>query len=335
MSIDTAAPRTGRASTPTDLPHWTRLGHVFRPDNSLDWMQDYATTPTALLLDDRIRVFFSTRGARDGAGNFVSQTTFVDVDRIDPTRVLAVGDRPLIDVGSPGSFDEFGIMVAEAVAVGDRTFLYYMGWQRTTTAPYLVQLGLAVADRDGTAFEKISEGPVLGVHRLDPWGIGNVCVRSQGERFEMTYTSFLPWTHGDDGWSPRYELRRATSDDGVDWEREDATVLAPTHPREALATPAIWRHGSRQHLWFSARAATAEGGHGAYRIGHAVADDDGTWIRDDRGGLGPGAAGWEREATCYPALIEVDGRLLAFYCGDGFGHTGFGVAEITFGETNR
>lgn len=335
MSIGTADPRIGRASTPVDLPRWTRLGHVFGPDNSLGWMQDYATTPTALLLEDRIRVFFSTRGAPDEDGNFVSQTTYVDVDRGDPTRVLSVGERPVIELGAPGSFDEFGIMVAEALAVGDRTFLYYMGWQRMTSAPYLVQLGLAVADRHGTAFEKVSEGPVLGTHRLDPWGIGNVCVRPDGDGFDMIYTSYLAWTNGEDGWSPRYQLRRATSQDGIDWRRQDGVVLAPTHAREALATPAVWRDGERHHLWFSARAGTADGGHGAYRIAHAVSDDGRSWRRHDGGGLDPGDATWEQQMTCYPALVEVDGRLLAFYCGDGFGRTGFGVAEITFRDAGR
>jgi len=32
---------------------------------------------------------------------------------------------------------------------------------------------------------------------------------------------------------------------------------------------------------------------------------------------------------CYPQLLEVDGKMLMFYCGDDFGKEGFGIAEMT------
>jgi hypothetical protein len=31
---------------------------------------------------------------------------------------------------------------------------------------------------------------------------------------------------------------------------------------------------------------------------------------------------------CYPCVVEVDGRTLMFYNGNGFGQTGFGYAVL-------
>ena len=310
------------------LPRLHRLGHVYQPDNSLDWMQDFATTPTALLLSDRIRVFYSTRPRRDSDGCFVSRTSYVDLDRADPRRVMAVHRQPIIELGKPGSFDEFGIMVAEAVSWQGHRLLYYMGWQRQQTTPYHVQLGLAVADGAAKDFRKHAEGPVLGDHALDPYGIGNVCVRAEGDSLRMWYTAFLPWVCEAGRWTPRYALRQAYSRDGVEWLRDTDYCLSPYTNTEAIATPAVHRQDMHWHLWFSTRERCTDGSAGAYRIGYASSDDGTHWRRDDAGGLLPSGKDWDSEMCCYPALLEVDGRLLCFYCGNGYGATGFGLAEV-------
>jgi hypothetical protein len=51
------------------------------------------------------------------------------------------------------------------------------------------------------------------------------------------------------------------------------------------------------------------------------------WRRDDAGaGIGLSAQGWDDAMLAYPCVVEVDGRTLMFYNGNGFGRTGVGYA---------
>ena len=67
---------------------------------------------------------------------------------------------------------------------------------------------------------------------------------------------------------------------------------------------------------------------GAYSICEAVSDDGLTWHRGAPGeNLSlPPSTGWESQMTEYPSVIEEDGKLRLFYCGNGYGATDIGTA---------
>ena len=109
---------------------WKKLGLIFSPANRHSWMQEYAQCPTTLLLDDRIRVYFSTRPRRNSDGSCLSSSAFVDLDRHQPYRVIAVSESPLLPHGGRGEFDEFGSMAGCVVPNGKQYHLYYCGWTR-------------------------------------------------------------------------------------------------------------------------------------------------------------------------------------------------------------
>ena len=55
---------------------WVRKGRIFSPADHPDWAGTHAQVPTALVLPDRVRIFYADR---NGAGK--SYTTYLDVDR--------------------------------------------------------------------------------------------------------------------------------------------------------------------------------------------------------------------------------------------------------------
>lgn len=74
------------------------------------------------------------------------------------------------------------------------------------------------------------------------------------------------------------------------------------------------------------------GAAGPYRIGCAESADMLSWSRDDsKAGIAPSVSGWDSDMVCYPHVVRVGDRHLMFYCGNGFGASGFGVAELEEG----
>jgi hypothetical protein len=68
---------------------------------------------------------------------------------------------------------------------------------------------------------------------------------------------------------------------------------------------------------------------GADSICEAVSDDALTWERGPAGAnlaLPPTGKGWESRMTEYPNVVEENGKLRLFYCGNGYGTTGIGTA---------
>src|SRR5689334_404201 len=90
---------------------WKKLGKVFTPQDvpGRSWLKGFAQAPAALILDQCVRIYFSCRPQPDDMGQYVSYSAYVDVDRADLTRIVDVGERPILDLGGLGEFDEFGI----------------------------------------------------------------------------------------------------------------------------------------------------------------------------------------------------------------------------------
>lgn len=281
-------------------------------------MVSHAAYPTPLLLaKDRLRIYFNTRDA-ESRGNLA----WIDVDPADPFRILDIAGEPGLGPGPVGTFDDRGISNGSIHRVGDELWLYYMGWNRSVDVPFRNAIGLAVCrDREGRRFERPFPGPLLDRSRFDP--------------FTMTYPFVVPPTGGD-AWRMYYGSSRAagnvdsnfmhpiteaTSVDGIDWRSTGRDVIALEPGELALTRPWRFVANGGPVLLYSIRREH-------YTIGASAIERDGTWTRLTADVLGSSTQDWDDEATCYPAVIELNGARLMLYCGNGFGRTGFGVALI-------
>lgn len=162
---------------------WDRLGNIFDPlrQKPHPWMMEFAQCPTPFLLDDAtVRVYFATRPSRDAEGLYVSRPGFVDLDRGDLRRVVAIAERPALDLGRVGTFDEFGVMPSSVLRVGGEVYMYYTGWTRMASVPYTTAIGVAVSRDGGTTFERIGDGPVLNIALDEPLLVNSPIVRILG-----------------------------------------------------------------------------------------------------------------------------------------------------------
>lgn len=302
---------------------WIQRGVVYTPDGKKAWSRTHAQSPAALEINGRIRVYFGTRDQDNR-----SRTSFVELDRHDPTKLLYVHDRPVIDLGKPGTHDEDGVLASHVIPVGDELWMYYGGVSRGGSVPYRMSIGLARSRDGGLTFERMYAGPVVDRTPDEPYMTMAPYVLRTGSGWRMWYGSGIRWVQGEDKYEPVYIIKTAQSADGMRWVQPNHTCIQPLGPTEANTRPAVLRTATGYEMWFCYRQSLDyRDGPGSYRIGHAVSTDGLAWTRSaDQPGLAPTASGWNAATMAYPSVIVIDGKKLMFHNGDGFGRTGFGCA---------
>lgn len=311
-----------------------RVGKIFDPrDHSIfTELREYAQSPQAIVFDDRVRIFFTTRD-RDGAGMFKSHPAFVDMD-LGMQEILRVSTKPLIALGERGCFDEHGIFPISPVRVGQQIWAYTTGWTRRKSVATDSGIGLAISDDGGETFIKYGQGPVLGPSLHEPFLVSDGFVLQNEDRFHMWYIFGRRWIRGSEDSTPDrvYKIAHATSDDGRRWIPTGRPVIADwLDTDECQALPTVVRHGDRWLMVFCYRHATdfrinsARG----YRLGCATSSDLISWERSDLTLIGDSdLPGWDAEMQCYPNLVKVGDRVCLLYNGNEFGRHGFGLAQL-------
>jgi predicted GH43/DUF377 family glycosyl hydrolase len=304
---------------------WTQLGVVFTPDGARNWSRSHAQAPSALLMDDRIRVYYGTRNDENR-----SRTSFFEVDRADPTRLIYVHDQPVLDLGKPGTHDEDGVIASQLVMLGEEMRMYYGGVSRGGHVSYRMSVGLARSLDGGLSFERVFEGPVVDRTRFEPYMTMAPNILIEGGRWTMWYGSGTGWVEIEGKFEPTYQIKLAYSDDGLSWRQTNHACIPTLDPLEANTRPSVLRTPEGYEMWFSYRnSRDYRDGAGSYRIGYATSADGVDWTREpDPLGLQPTGAGWNSQTMSYPSVIAADGRKIMFHNGDGFGKSGVGCAVL-------
>ena len=177
-------------------------------------MNSHAQIPTPLMMEDRIRVYFSSRTAEN-----LSHTTFVDVDLDNPSIIKSLNKSPILVLGDKGLFDEHGIMPSSVINNDGEIWLYYGGWSRRKYIPYSNWTGLAISNDDGYSFKKFNKSPVFDRAFDEPFSATAVFVRKDNGKFESWYASGQDWIEVDGHLEEFYRIRMAISGDGILWDR--------------------------------------------------------------------------------------------------------------------
>ena len=298
---------------------WRKRGRLYTPPGAADWMATHGQVPFAWPLDDRsVRVFFTTKDDRHRSHIAVA---ILDLKYMALTAIQA---DPVMEPGRRGTFDDDGAMMGSLVVTDDGVRCYYQGYNPGGTVSTRTAIGLATLLQHGDrlTLQRCFDGPVLDRNPLEPIGVGAPFVRHEEGAWRMWYRSDHGW---DEDGEPCYGIRHARSFDGIAWQ-PDADFCLPPDPQgdRMLARASVLRDGDMYRMWFSARRLKQP-----YRIGYAESKDGTTWSRrDEIGGLAVSDAGWDCEMVCYPHVFDAGGRRLMLYCGNSYGRSGFGIAEL-------
>jgi hypothetical protein len=192
-------------------------------------------------LEQKLRVYFSCRSKPTPEGQFVSRAAFVDLDREHPTTVLDVCDRPVLELGGPGDFDQFGTMPGSVVRDGDRFLMYYCGWARRLGVPYNWAIGVAISTDGGLTFKRHGRGPVVGPTNAEPYLQACPVVRKRADGdWIMWYLSGLEWIEHKGRMESVYVLTAARSTDGFHWRRDGKPIIPTKVDKECQTSPAVF-----------------------------------------------------------------------------------------------
>lgn len=142
----------------------------------------------------------------------------------------------------------------------------------------------------------------------------------------MWYLSCCEWRSTPAGPEHRYDIKYATSQDGIHWLPTAQTCIPlPDAGEHALSRPWVVKDGALYRMWYSHRGA-------AYRIGYAESEDGIVWERlDHLVGIDIADSGWDSEMIEYPCVFDAEGERYMLYNGNGFGASGIGLAVLSRG----
>ncbi len=251
----------------------------------------------------------------------------------------------VVDVGGPGSFDETWCVLPNVHKINGKWHLYYTG--RSALEGVGLQafygMGLAVSD-DLIHWRKYSDKHILSGDGFAEFpnnraiaGAGTIIELAPSSedkgrtRYRMYYT--LPTGTPSKDLLVDQEKHACIADtyDGINWFGK-RIVLSPR--REAdYENAAVIGLNTWQTRDGGYRAVYAAIGSkwGAYSICEAQSQDRLHWERGLPGeniALAPNPSnGWESKMVEYPHVIVGEKEITMFYCGNGYGSTGIGIAR--------
>jgi predicted GH43/DUF377 family glycosyl hydrolase len=297
------------------MKKWTKVSRIFCPENNFPWMKTHASNPVADHLEGSIfRIYFSTRKEEN-----ISSIAFVDIDLNDPTKILNISEKPVLEPGALGLFDDSGVSMACILNYQGDKYLYYLGWNIMAKVPWHNSIGVAKQNKTTGEFEKMSLAPLLDRNDADPYSLSYPYVLEDGDVFRIYYGSNLSW--GSEQKDMAHLMKYAQGNTPFEFNREGHIALPFEADNEyAMSKPCVIKDDDSYKLWYSFRGES-------YRIGYAESQDGVNWQRkDSEVGITVSDDGWDSQTVEYPFVFDHDGKRFMLYNGNSYGLTGFGLA---------
>ena len=312
---------------------WKKLGKIFDPSEVLNrpWIYEYAQAPTTLIFDDVVRIYFACRPPPDASGNYVSLSAYAEFRRDNLTELVRVCEKPMLELGQLGSFDEFGTYFTSVIRRENDVLAYYVGYTRCESVPFTIGIGAAISHDGGDSFTRIGSGPVLPCSVDEPFFLTVPRIREFNGQSYLWYSAGRRWLQTEKRAEPVYQIRMATSSDGVNWKKINRNLIEyKIDENECQACPDVFEYKGRYHMFFCFRSSVNYyGKEGGYRLGYASSSDLVNWTRDDsKAGLDISENGWDSEMVSFPHVFALDGDIYLLYLGNHIGRHGFGLAKL-------
>ena len=302
---------------------WLKLGRIFFANQHSDWMFSHGAWPIAEHLHgDLFRIYFTVRDKQNR-----SHGAFLELDIQHPKKIIYLHDKPVLEPGALGCFDDSGALLNCIVMLNGVKHAFYTGVNLGVTVPTRYAAGLVVWNAEKTRFDRCFLGPILDRTKNSPHFAAGPDVLYEQETYRMWFTCGKEWVLNNGLPKHYYNIEYAESKDAISWNRPGKSVIDFKNEHEyVICSPRVIKDKNQYNMWYSYRASqSAE----SYRIGYAVSRDGLSWERQDsRVGIEVSPSGWDSEMICYPFVFDHKEKRYLLYSGNHYGKSGFGLAVL-------
>ena len=222
---------------------WKKLGRIFNPTETghIGWMNEYAQSPSVILFENYVRVFFCSRSFPDQNRQYISRFAYLDLERDNLFEIINICKEPILKLGELGTFDEFGTYPASVIKAEEDIRVYYGGWTRCVSVPFNAAIGVAFSNDNGETFTKRGSGPVLSYSPDEPFVLGSPKIRKFNNTWYLWYSAGKKWIKNNTRPEPVYKIRMAQSIDGINWKKYGKDLLESVlEEDECQASPDVF-----------------------------------------------------------------------------------------------
>ena len=302
---------------------WKKKGLIYAPTGDLPWAKSHAMIPTPDLISHQIIRLYITCCDENGIG----RVGYIEVDADNPSKIIKIAEKPVLDIGVPGTFDENGVLQCSILNMPNgQKYLYYVGFELGTKIRYRLLSGLAISTDGGNTFTRVKKTPVLERSDKELYFRGGPFIILDNNIFKLWYVAGSEWAAIEGKEMPIYDIRYQESKDGIHWDDQGTVCIKIGHDDEhGFGRPYVIKDEDKYRMFYSVRRRSFA----AYRMGYGESPDGIHWVRKDHElGLDVSASGWDSDAIMYAAVIDAGGETYLFYNGNDFGKEGFGYAVL-------
>lgn len=300
---------------------WQDLGIILRVNNLFPWAASHCYVPTAIELDNVIRIFTAFWDV-----SMYGRLGYVDICKNNPSNIINISEDPILEDACLGAFDQDGVTPLSALKIDDKIYLYYAGWKKYNLAHkrYTLFTGLAIGSISSNKFIRYSNEAILGPrHEFDHLRTGCM-VMNDNNIWRNWFASYDKSIIINNKNTPAYNLVLATSQDGINWENEEVVFSLVEGSIMGYGRSAIWKKDNIYHGLFPVRS-----WNGKYsNILYSTSADAINWrpLSDNGMAFTTSHTCDQQSEVCFPSIIAQKDRILMFYNGNDFGREGLRLA---------
>jgi len=293
---------------------WEKI--LFVPHKEMDWTTNTLLQPCPILIDEKtIRVFC---GMRDDSG--VSRVGFVDLDANNPKEILQYSDKPCLNIGQPGMFDDNGIVPCHVMNHNDKLYMYYAGYFLGKNVRFIAFTGLAISEDNGLTFNRYQSTPIFERSPEGPLFRAIHCILPIEEnKWQVWYGAGDSFLTGKNKTLPSYNIRTLITDSLTQFPTIGKDILDPVGDEYRVGRPNVIFKNNKYYMHFGAGSENDP-----YSLALATSDDAQHWNRlDDGVQFTENNTEWDDVMQAYPSVLSINEKTYLFYNGNNYGHDGF------------